>query len=87
MYNEIVKGELDTIRIEALPGIESKDEKVINERVSQALTGAGYPDILCLAIFQNPSEIEGVLMDGMDMNKGPQLHFFYNWESGEFTTV
>ena len=87
MYNEIVKGELDAIRSEALPCIEGKDERVINERVSQALTGAGYPDILCLAIFQNWGiRIEGVIMNGIDMNGGPLLHFFYDWESGEFTT-
>ena len=84
MYVEIlkiVKGALNGIRESKSPCVESKDERVINEIVSQALTNGGYSQPVCLCIFLNGG-IEGVIS-----NEGIiELKFKYEFERGEFTT-
>ena len=83
MYNEIVKGALDGVKESNPPCLESKDEKVINEIVSQALTHGGYPSVVSSVIFDKWGvRIEGVLMNG----NGVLLEFKYDFENGEFTT-
>jgi hypothetical protein len=86
MYNEIVKGALDSILQTHPESIENKDERIVNEIVSQALTDGGYPNIQCLSIFLNWSKgVEGVIHNGVSGIN--EFKFRYDFENGEFTTI
>ena len=86
MYNDIVKGALDGILQTNAESIESKDERVINEIVSQALTNGGYPNIQCLSIFLSwGKKVEGVIHNGV--NGVNEFKFRYDFESGKFQTI
>jgi hypothetical protein len=86
MYNEIVKGALDGILQTHPESIESKDERVINEIVSQALTNGGYPNIQCLSIFVSwGKKVEGVIHNGVSGVN--EFKFRYDFESGKFQTI
>jgi hypothetical protein len=81
MYNDIV--------LTALQGITlPKDELRISQIVSDSLTQAGHPNILCLGIFNGSESLfEGTIMDGLNMNTGPILRFTYDWDTDEFTEL
>jgi len=86
MYNEIVKGLLDGIRVDNSPYIESKDERGINQIVSEGLRDGGYPNTQCLSIFRQWGKgIEGVITDGVSGVN--EFKFRYDFESGKFQTV
>ncbi len=80
MYNEILKGVLDSIR-ETPESLEGKDERVINERVTQALRDRGVMDTVCSAVFLNWGiRIEGLLFN----DRGETFSKFrYDFENGE----
>jgi hypothetical protein len=82
MYNETI--------LEALKGYTTvpKDDMGVSNHISQALTDNGYPDILCLGIFNGSENLfEGVLVDGGNMGAGPIFKFTYDWDGDEFTEL
>ena len=81
MYNDIV---LTALRGITLP----TNELTISGIVSDSLTQAGHPNILCLGIFNGSESLfEGAIMDGLNMNNGPILRFTYDWDTDEFTEL
>lgn len=80
MYNEIIEP--------VLRSMNTKDERVINETLSQALTDEGYPDILCLGVYhQHNDTFEGAILDGMNMNNGPIERFIYHYQIETFEVI
>ena len=80
MYNEIIENEIRVIGYK-------ENALELNQSLSQALTEAGYPDIICLGIHQPEGVFEGVIMDGLDMSTGPIERFEYNFQTDTFTTI
>ena len=81
MYNDIV---LTALRGITLPTNELR----ISGIVSDSLTQAGHPHILCLGIFNGSESLfEGAIMNGNDMSSGPLLRFTYDWDTDEFTEL
>jgi hypothetical protein len=80
MYNEIIENEIRVIGYK-------ENALELNTKLSQALTEAGYPDIICLGIHQPEGVFEGVIMDGLDMSTGPIERFEYNFQTDTFTTI
>jgi hypothetical protein len=86
MYNEIVKGALDGILQTHPESVESKDERIVNEIVSQALTDGGYPNIQCLSIFRQwGKKVEGVITNVV--SEVNEFKFRYDFESGKLQTI
>lgn len=80
MYNEIIENKIRVI------GYKEDALELVGE-LSQALTEAGYPNILCLGIHQPEGVFEGLIMDGLDMSKGPIERFEFNFQTDTFTTI
>lgn len=84
MYNDIV---LTALRGITLP----TNELTISGIVSDSLTQAGHPHILCLGIFNGSESLfEGAIMNGETtetMSSGPILRFTYDWDTDEFNEL
>lgn len=80
MYNEIIETAIRIIGYK-------EDALELNGELSQALTDSGHPHILCLGIHQADGVFEGVVMDGLDMSKGPVERFEYNFQTDTFTEI